>query len=87
VSTGNVAVAYRDLAGMEARFAASSLDWLAVRPVTLTHGAPRGRARPVEHYGLLSTIRRADVATWVVAAAGSHDVFVRHHVLLGSRGA
>lgn len=84
VTAGNVAVAYRDLAGMEARFAASSLDWLAVRPVTLMPGSPRGRARPVDSYDLFSTVRRSDVATWVVAAAKRHDVFVNHHVLLGS---
>lgn len=84
VTTGNVAVAYRDLAGMEARFAASSLDWLAVRPVTLMPGSPRRRARPVDGYGLLSTVRRSEVAAWIVAAARGHDVFVKHHVLLGS---
>jgi len=84
VSTGNVAVAYRDLAGMEARLAASSLDWLAVRPVTLTPGAPLGRARPVDRYGLTSTIRRSDVASWMVSAAVQHDSFLNHAVLLGS---
>jgi putative NADH-flavin reductase len=84
VSTGNVAVAYRDLAGMEARLAASSLDWLAVRPVTLTPGAPLGRARPVNRYRLTSTVRRSDVASWMVAAAVQHDSFVNHSVLLGS---
>jgi hypothetical protein len=87
VSAGNIAVAYRDLAGMEARFAASSLDWLAVRPVTLTWGAPRERARPVDRYELLSTVRRSDVAGWVVAAAAGHDVFTAHDVLLGTHAA
>ena len=84
VSTGNVAVAYRDLAGMEARFAASSLDWLAVRPVTLMNGAPAGRARAVSRYGLASIVRRSDVAQWMVRAATQHDSFVEHTVLLGS---
>jgi putative NADH-flavin reductase len=84
VSTGNVAVAYRDLAGMEARFGASSLDWLAVRPVTLMPGGPLGRAKPVDRYGLTSTIRRADVASFMVTAATRHDSFMNHTVLLGS---
>ena len=84
VSTANVAVAYRDLAGMEARLAASSLDWLAVRPVTLMNGAPAGRARPVSRYGLASIVRRSDVAQWMVRAATRHDSFVEHTVLLGS---
>ena len=83
VRTGNVAVAYRDLAGMEDRFAASSLDWLAVRPVTLMNGAPLGRASEVNRYGLTSIIRRADVAAWMLASAVQHDSFVDHTVLLG----
>jgi hypothetical protein len=84
VSTGNVAVAYRDLAGMEARLAQSSLDWLAVRPVTLMNGGPQGRAKPVDRYALTSTIRRADVAAWMLAAATQHDSFTTHAVLLGT---
>lgn len=84
VQTGNVAVAYRDLAGMEARLGASSLDWVAVRPVTLMNGAPLGRARQVQRYGLTSIIRRADVAGWMVNAATQHDSFIDHTILLGS---
>lgn len=84
VQTGNVAVAYRDLAGMEARLAASSLDWIAVRPVTLMNGAPLGHARPVHQYGLMSIVRRSDVAAWMVKAATQHDSFIDHTVLLGS---
>ena len=84
VQTGNVAVAYRDLAGMEARLGASSLDWIAVRPVTLMNGAPVGRARQVQQYGLSSIIRRADVAAWMITAATQHDSFIDHTILLGS---
>lgn len=84
VSTGNVAVAYRDLAGMEDRLAQSSLDWLAVRPVTLRNGAPLGSAKPVDRYAFTSTIRRGDVAAWMLAAATQHDSFTRHSVLLGT---
>src|ERR1043166_7645248 len=45
VASGNVGVAYRDLAAMESLLAASDRDWLAVRPVTLTDGDPRKPAR------------------------------------------
>ena len=72
VTTANVGVAYRDLAEMERLLVASDvldLDWLAVRPVTLVDGAPSGRARPVERYGFLSTVRRGDVAAFMLAAA------------------
>jgi uncharacterized protein YbjT (DUF2867 family) len=82
VASGNVAVAYRDLAAMEGVLAASALDWTAVRPVTLTDGAPTGRARPVARYGLLSTVRRADVAAWMLDAAGRPGGAERR-VLLG----
>jgi putative NADH-flavin reductase len=84
VSIGSIAVAYRDLAGMESRLAASSLDWLAVRPVTLVNGPPLGRARAVARYGLTSVVRRADVAAWMVKQATRHDSFTDHMVLLGS---
>lgn len=84
VAAGNVGVAYRDLAGMEARLAQSSLDWLAVRPVTLVNGRPSAAARPVNRYALTSTIRRADVAQWMLAQARRHDSFIDHTVLLGT---
>lgn len=68
VGCANVGVAYRDLGAMERELARSGLDTLIVRPVTLTGGAPTGRAREVSRYGLLSTVRRADVARWMVDA-------------------
>lgn len=84
VTQGSIAVAYRDLARMEAVLSRSSLDWLAVRPVTLTDGSPTGRVGPVARYGLLSTVRRADVATWMLAALEQRAPFVDHAVMLGS---
>jgi uncharacterized protein YbjT (DUF2867 family) len=68
VACANVGVAYRDLGAMENELARSGLDTLIVRPVTLTGGAPTGRAREVNRFGLLSTVRRADVARWIVDA-------------------
>lgn len=65
--TANVGVAYRDLAAAEAVLAACDHDWCAVRPVILTDGEPTGRAREVARFGLLSTIRRADVAQDILA--------------------
>jgi len=69
VTAGNVGVAYRDLAAMEAVLAAGDAAWIVARPVTLVDGAPTGGARQVARYGLTSTIRRADVAAWMLAAA------------------
>lgn len=83
VSAGNVAVAYRDLESMEAVLEASGLDWLAVRPVTLIDGDPTERARPVERYGLMSSVRRADVAQWMLDAVEQPAPFAERRVLLG----
>lgn len=83
VDAGNVAVAYRDLAGMEAVLAESPADWLAVRPVTLTNGAPTGQGRPVPRYTLTSTVRRADVAAYMLAAAERAGPHEERRVLLG----
>jgi uncharacterized protein YbjT (DUF2867 family) len=84
VATGNVGVAYRDLAAMEDMLAASGLDWLVVRPVTLSNGLPRGNARVVERYTMVSTIRRADVAAWMLAAAERPEAFTERRVMLGA---
>lgn len=83
VSRGNVAVAYHDLARMEALLAASTLDWIVARPVTLIDGPPTGRARAVARYTLTSTIRRSDVATWLVDAAERPGVVAERRVMIG----
>ena len=84
--SGNVGVAYQDLESAEEAMPTDDGRWLAVRPVTLVGGAFTGRAGPVERYGLLSTIRRADVAGWMVEVAeGSRECRARA-VLLGTKG-
>ena len=84
VGTGNVGVAYRDLAEMERLLSASRLDWLAVRPVTLMDGPPTGRVGKVEKYGLFSIVRRADVAAWMLGALARPTPYVEQTVLLGT---
>lgn len=54
---------YADLGAMEAVFAASGIDWFAVRPVTLINAGPSSRARRVDRFSSVSVISRADVAT------------------------
>lgn len=85
VATANVGVAYRDLAAMERLLdAATDIDWIVARPVTLVDREPTGGAREVARYGLTSKIRRADVAAWLVAAATQPAAVARRKVLLGS---
>lgn len=84
VRVGNVGVAYRDLERMEAVLAASALDWLAVRPVTLLDGPPRRTARVVTRYALTSTVRRAEVAAWMLEAVESAAPFSRRRVMVAS---
>jgi hypothetical protein len=83
VGTGNIGVAYRDLENMERALANSSLDWCVVRPVTLVNGAPRRPARRVERYRLTSTIRRSEVAAWMLEAVEHPTPFTERAVLLG----
>ena len=84
VRQGRMGEAYRDLEEAERELAASGLDWLAVRPVTLTDGSPTGGARPVQRYGMTSQVRRADVAAYMVDAVERPEPFQQHTVLLGS---
>ena len=57
--------AYRDLAAMEAIYAASLLDWTCVRPTTLTDGRARG-VRETDRYPLTAMIPREAVALWML---------------------
>ena len=82
VRSGNIAGQYRDLAKMEQVLAASSLDWLAVRPVTLKNGKPSGKAHPVTRYRITSTIRRSDVAQWMLKALEESGEFRERRVMI-----
>jgi putative NADH-flavin reductase len=65
VKHSKIGVAYRDLGVAEGVLAGSSLDWTAVRPVTLTSGRAR-TTREVERFGLVATISRESVARWLL---------------------
>jgi len=64
----NMAASYQDLEQMELLLGATPLDWLAVRPTTLTPGAPSGRARSTDRYRLFSRVSRSDVAAYMLDA-------------------
>ena len=65
-----VGVMYADLAEMERVYAASELDWFALRPVTLTNAAPSTSAREIPRFRMVSTIGRADVARYMIDMLG-----------------
>jgi hypothetical protein len=52
--------------------------------VTLTDGAPRKTARAVYRYGLKSTIRRSEVASWMLDAVVLPEPFGGRYVMLGT---
>jgi uncharacterized protein YbjT (DUF2867 family) len=66
IGFGNLRVAYEDLDNAERRVIESGIDASVVRPVTLIRGPVTERAGRVERYGMLSAIRRSDVAWWIV---------------------
>ncbi len=69
VSSSSIGLAYRDLAAMEATLFASALSVCVVRPVTLLPGSATGSVREVERFAATMTIRRADVAAWMLDRA------------------
>lgn len=83
ISSGNIALAYRDLEQAEALLAPAALDSLTIRPVTLWWGAPAGRGREVQRYGMFSMIRRADVADYMLRQVTGERPFKRKAVMIG----
>lgn len=83
IDHSNMGPAYADLNAMEATFAASDLDWMVVRPTTLSVGPPRLRTRQVTRYGLASMVRRSDVAAWMLDAVVSPPPFAMRTPLIG----
>lgn len=77
---------YADLEAMEAVYRASALDWLAVRPVTLVDArAPSARARIVPRFRMVSTISRADVASWLLRVATDRRPITERTPMIGYR--
>ena len=67
LSCSNVGVAYADLDRTEAMLRDTSLDWQAVRPVTLTNGRHKGDAKVEYAYGALAMIPRRTVAAFMLS--------------------
>ncbi len=78
ITLGNIGAAYQDLERSEQLLEKSHFKVTTVRPVTLIPGNPTGGAQPSSIYHLLSTVRRSDVALWMVRNIEQNDqpVFV-----------
>ena len=83
IRLGSIGAAYRDLEAAERTIERAEINSLTVRPVTLVPGAPTGKAGPVDRYGFLSTIRRSDVAQWMLDVADGTRSCEGKTVLLG----
>ncbi len=73
IGHSRMAASYEDLAAMEATLATSGLDWLAVRPTTLTDGPPEETVHQVSRYGLLRHVSRGSVAAWMLDALDAEE--------------
>jgi putative NADH-flavin reductase len=68
VERTTIGIALRDFNVVERMLAGSGLDWLVARPVSLVDGDATGRCRVREdRISSFATIRRADVAAFVLA--------------------
>lgn len=66
INQTNLSYSYRDLEEMERLLSISNLDWLAVRPTTLTEGGALGSVKITDYYGLFTNITRGNVAKWML---------------------
>ena len=66
IATSNVGYAYADLERMEAVLKGSALDWLAVRPTTLSNRRGTGRVAITDAYPMTASIPREDVAKFLL---------------------
>ena len=83
INYSSVAASYEELKEMEAVFARSGLDWLAVRPTTLVAGPPTGSVQAVDRYGMRSRISRGDVAAWMLDALETPEPFTERTPMIG----
>jgi putative NADH-flavin reductase len=81
ISSSTVGLGYRDLENMERVYRASDLEWILVRPVTLTDGAEKP-VREVPRFGATNTISRASVARWMFERVGDFEPFVHRAPLI-----
>lgn len=78
IPNSNIGIAYNDLAQMEEVLSKSTLNWLAVRPVTLINGSSKKPVQLTSSYSLTSIISRANVAKWMLEQLDKKEPFSDH---------
>ena len=68
---------------MEEVLRESPLDWLVARPVRLIDGPPTGRASALRASGLGDTVRRADLARWLLDMLERPGTYQPHAEVVG----
>jgi len=84
IRLGSLGAAYRDLEAAERMAEKADISSLAVRPVTLINGEPTGNAGQVNKFKIRTTVRRSDVARWMLDVAEGTLSFEGKNVLLGT---
>jgi hypothetical protein len=83
IQVGNIGVAYTDLEKASKIMDASTIPSIAVLPVTLRSGKPVKPAEEIPRYTLFSTVRRSEIALWMVQAVENFKDFNGRSVLVG----
>lgn len=82
IANSNLKPAYQDLEEMEHLLSESALNWIAVRPVTLTNGRSQKAIKVTESYPITAMISRVNVASWLVDQIESNKVFSVRKVMI-----
>jgi hypothetical protein len=83
IATSNVGVAYADMERTEDALRRSGLDWVAVRPTTLSNGAARGPARLTDRFTLTASIPRETVAQFMLTQLERPEIGNRTPIITG----
>lgn len=84
IAISKIGVAYSDMNQMENVLSNSGLDWMAVRPVTLTDDEATGRVNTVDYYGMSSKISRADVAKYMLDRVSEPGSFLNRTPMIAN---
>jgi uncharacterized protein YbjT (DUF2867 family) len=83
IATSNVGIVYADLERTEDVLRRSGLDWVAVRPTTLSNGAARAGARLTNRFTITASIPREAVAQFMLDELARPEIGNRTPIITG----